>query len=131
MKSAMPKAGRASDGKVYPTFPEGVSEKIAADIAERRSRPTIEERNRRHERQRVMSQPVQRPDVGIYDAMFGGQAMADGCRGCRRHVMAGANCPGRVRKADGDLRGFVPGCHSLHDGDRRAVQAALDKAMDS
>ena len=103
--------------------------KINADIAERRGRPTTEEANRDANRRRVMSQPVKRPDVSIFDTFLRPRGMAQACVGCGRHVESGANCPGRDPASDDELRGLVPDCHSLHDADRAAVRAALDRTI--
>jgi hypothetical protein len=103
--------------------------RINTDIAERRGRPTTEEANRDANRRRVMSQPVKRPDVSTYDTLFRPRGVARACAGCERHVESGANCPGRDPASDNELRGLVPDCHSLHDADRAAVRAALDRTV--
>jgi len=119
--------GRGTDDKIYPTRPEGVSDAIADDIAERRSRPTGAETNSRAEIQRKWAAPVQRPTgPSVYEMLYKPHGLSAACATCMRHVEAGANCPGRDPTRDDELRGILPDCHSEHDADRAAVQAAME-----
>ena len=59
-----------------------VAPEIADNLAERRNRPTTEEMNLRHQRGRVMSQPVTRPDVSIAEALAKDRTERDVCRSC-------------------------------------------------
>ena len=115
------------DGKKYPTRPEGVSDAVAEDIAERRRRTSTKARNSEVSGERIWDRRVQRPDgPGIYDTFCKPRGMSLACATCTRHIEVGANCPGRDPAGDGQLR-FLPDCHGVHDGDRAAVRRAMDQ----
>ena len=111
--------------KFFGTVTPEAEMRIAADIAERRGRLTKDQTNTAHEHTRLWDERMPVP-VGpsIYEMFIKPLGLAACCRSCRRQVELGGNCPG-LRKAEVG-RELVPGCHSVHDGDRDAIQRAMD-----
>ena len=116
-RAAGPAGGgeRASDGRVYPLLSEGAAPEIAADIAERRARPTTPEVNARREHERIRDRRAYTPGgPSIYEIFCKPRGMSAACATCGRHVEQGANCPGRDPADDARLRGILPDCHSAY-----------------
>ena len=105
------------------------SEATRKVLAERRNRPTTEERKRKLALQKFQNRRMARPDISIYDAMIAGKPAFRGCDGCEKFLAsaAGGNCPGHNADSNDrwEARGRKPTvCHSVNEGYLAACEAA-------
>ena len=92
------------------------SEATRKVLAERRNRPTTEERKRKLALQKFQNRRMARPDISIYDAMIAGKPAFRGCDGCEKFLAsaAGGNCPGHNADGNDAWDGKPAMCHSAN-----------------